>query len=263
MAGHLYNRTLAVSAARGEEVLVVFFTVWLAVSLKETTGAEFNPACGTRKVFWVPHLTQSCDHLHGQKNIDSKFVRDGDKFVNSENSPVICREQDIIITNLLSVASTFPAIHLPQEAQWPLAAVRTPIFSMSELREPSKSSIASTLLDTLFDSGGCGFLSSSWLPLSLSLVSSVFLSFTDLRATGGGLDVGTGSETYKINHMWSISKHDVFNWFSRHELGALICLYCPLLVLLIMCIGSKMQVVDAWKCHLMSTSCFPHLQTES
>jgi len=49
------------------------------------------------------------------------------------------------------------------------------------------------------------------------------------------------------------------NW---HELGALIHLYCPLLVPLIMCNGGKMRV-DAWKDELMSTSCFPHLQTES
>lgn len=92
MAGHLNNRTLAVSAARGEEVLVVFLTVRLAVSLKETTGAEFFPACRTHKVFWVPHLTQSCDHLYGQKKINSKIVRYDDKLVNSENSPVIGRE---------------------------------------------------------------------------------------------------------------------------------------------------------------------------
>lgn len=93
---------------------------------------------------------------------------------------------------------TFPAMILPQEAQWPLAAVRTPIFSMSELRDPSRSSMASTLLDIFSDKGGCcGFLasvfSSAFFPLSHSAVTAGFLSFIDLRATGGGFDVGVCS----------------------------------------------------------------------
>lgn len=77
MVGHLSNRTLAVSAARGEEVLVVFLTVRLAVSLKETTCAQFLAACCAHKVFWMPHLTQSCDHL--------QFGIQDDMFVSTEN----------------------------------------------------------------------------------------------------------------------------------------------------------------------------------
>lgn len=77
MAGHLSNRTLAVTAARGEEVLVVFLTVRPAVSLKEATCAQFLAACRAHKVFWMPHLTQSCDHL--------QFGIQDDMFVSTEN----------------------------------------------------------------------------------------------------------------------------------------------------------------------------------
>lgn len=77
MAGHLNNRTLAVRAARGEEDLVVFLTVRLAVSLKVATCAQFLAACCAHKVFWMPHLTQSCDHL--------QFGIQDDMFVSTEN----------------------------------------------------------------------------------------------------------------------------------------------------------------------------------
>lgn len=40
-------------------------------------------------------------------------------------------------------------MHLLQEAQWPFAVVRTPIFSKSELSPPNRSSIASVFLLTV------------------------------------------------------------------------------------------------------------------
>lgn len=74
---------------------------------------------------------------------------------------------------------------------------------MSELREPSKSSMASTLLDIFPDRGGCSDLlasafSSAGFPLSRCVVAAGFLSFVNLRAIGGGFDVGACSGSYKI-----------------------------------------------------------------
>lgn len=71
---HLNNRTLAVATARGEEVLVVLLTVRFAISLEETAHADLCTAHHTHKVFWMPHLTQSCDHLH-YKDTHAKELR--------------------------------------------------------------------------------------------------------------------------------------------------------------------------------------------
>lgn len=87
---------------------------------------------------------------------------------------------------------TFPTMHLLQEAQWPLAVVRTPIFSKSELSPPSRSSIASVFLLVVE-----AFASEPAVLLLLSLSSprppSVFL-FTDFFCViGGGVVEDTGS----------------------------------------------------------------------
>lgn len=86
---------------------------------------------------------------------------------------------------------TFPTMHLLQEAQWPLAVVRTPIFSKSELSPPSSSSIVSVFLLAV------EAFASEPAVLLLSLFSccppSVFL-FTDcFCVSGGGVVEDTGS----------------------------------------------------------------------
>ena len=79
---------------------------------------------------------------------------------------------------------TFPTMHLLQEAQWPLAVVRTPIFSKSELRPPSRSSIVSVFLLVLE-----AFASGPDVPpllLLLSFCSPSVLFFTDCFCVSGG-----------------------------------------------------------------------------
>lgn len=80
-------------------------------------------------------------------------------------------------------AFTFPTMHLPQEAQWPLAVVRTPILSMSELRPPRRSSIASFF----FGFGDDDDEVSRAAPSSL-LSFTLLLSFFWTR--GGGAEAG-------------------------------------------------------------------------
>lgn len=60
---YMYNGPAAVGTTRREEVMVIFFAVWLSLSLKEASGAQLHFTRHTHKVFRVPHLTQRCDHL--------------------------------------------------------------------------------------------------------------------------------------------------------------------------------------------------------
>lgn len=71
---------------------------------------------------------------------------------------------------------TFPTMHFLHKAQWPFAVVSTPIFSRSELRPPSRSSIVSVFLLTV---------EAEELPLLLLSTSSVLLS-THCFCGGGG-----------------------------------------------------------------------------
>ena len=51
------------STAGREQVVVVGLTVRPPVSLKEVAGAQLLLAVTTGEMFWVPDLTESCDHL--------------------------------------------------------------------------------------------------------------------------------------------------------------------------------------------------------
>lgn len=82
---------------------------------------------------------------------------------------------------------TFPTMHFLHKAQWPFAAVCTPIFSRSELRPPSRSSIVSVFLLTVEAFGA------EELPLlPLSTPSSSGLLSTHCCCGGGG----KSSETF-------------------------------------------------------------------
>lgn len=59
----MQNGPLAVGTTRGEELVVVFVTVWPPIPLKEVCAAQLRLTRHTQEVFRVPHLTQSCDHL--------------------------------------------------------------------------------------------------------------------------------------------------------------------------------------------------------
>lgn len=75
-------------------------------------------------------------------------------------------------------------MHLLQEAQWPLAIVRTPIFSKSELSPPSRSSMASVFLFVVE-----AFAPEPAVLLLLSVSSCCLLSvffFTDCFCVSGG-----------------------------------------------------------------------------
>lgn len=83
-------------------------------------------------------------------------------------------------------------MHLLQEAQWPLAVVRTPIFSKSELSPPSSSSIVSVLLPVVdsFASEAAVLLLLSWFS---PCPPSVFLFTNCFCLRGGGVVEDTGS----------------------------------------------------------------------
>ncbi len=159
-------------------------------------------------MFRVPHFTQRCDHLQNRKKCKesqksffyllnlfelpqlfwSQFCI---FFVHSKNLQYI----DFNACPFVYMAyCTFPTMHLLQAAQWPLAVVRTPIFSKSELSPPSSSSIVSVFLLVVeaFASEPAVLL---LLPLSLfsCCPPSVFL-FTDCFCeSGGGVVEDTGS----------------------------------------------------------------------
>lgn len=59
----MHNRPFAVGTTRGEELMVVFVTIWTPIPLTEACAAQLRMAHHTEKVFRVPHLTQCCDHL--------------------------------------------------------------------------------------------------------------------------------------------------------------------------------------------------------
>lgn len=148
--------------------MVVFFTIWLPLSFKETCGAQLALTHPTHKVLRVPYFSQCCDHLQ-HETFSITFV----------HTNIFCTMLCHSVLNILFHGFTFPTMHLLQEAQWPLAAVRTPIFSKSELRPPSRSSIMSVFLLRVE-----GFA-------SLLLFSCCFFSsflFTDcFGISGGGL----------------------------------------------------------------------------
>lgn len=56
-------RTPAISTPWGEEKVVVFLTVWLAISLEEVHCAQFLIAVAAGKVLRVPSMTKCSDNL--------------------------------------------------------------------------------------------------------------------------------------------------------------------------------------------------------
>lgn len=60
---HLQNGPLAIGTVRGEELMVVLFTVRAALSLEELAVAQLLAARCAHKVLRVPHLTQRRDYL--------------------------------------------------------------------------------------------------------------------------------------------------------------------------------------------------------
>lgn len=83
---------------------------------------------------------------------------------------------------------TFPTMDLLQAAQWPLATVRTPIFSRSELSPPSRSSIVSVffLVVEAFASEPAVLLL-LLLSLFLCCPPSVFFLIEVFCVSGGGV----------------------------------------------------------------------------
>lgn len=88
---------------------------------------------------------------------------------------------------------TFPTMHLLHAAQWPLAVVRTPIFSRSELSPPSRSSIESVFC-VWIEGFGLELAGPLLLLLSLSFCpdvpSSFFFFVVCFCVSGGGADGG-------------------------------------------------------------------------
>lgn len=187
--------------------MVIFVTVWSSVSLKEARCAQLHLTRHTHKVFRVPHFTQRCDHLQigwwgGLRASRTRRVFEFELFC------LVCSGWCSIFFMQISKSTvhrfnacpfvyvsdyTFPTMLLLQEAQWPLAVVRTPIFSKSELSPPSSSSIESVFLLVVE--------AFAWEPAVLLLLlslfsccsSSVFL-FTDcFCVSGGGVVEDTGS----------------------------------------------------------------------
>lgn len=145
--------------------MVVFVTIWTPIPLKETCAAQLRLTHHAQKVFRVPHLTQCCDDLP-RIILIKKIGR------NIKSIPFKC---------MYGNNSTFPTMHFLHEAQLPFAVVCTPIFSRSELRPPSRSSIISVFLLTV-EASGTEVL--QLLSLFTSGPSSVFLS-TDCCCVDG------------------------------------------------------------------------------
>lgn len=124
---YMQNRPLAISTAWGEQLMVVFVTVRLSLSLKEASRAQLLLTHHTHKVLRVPDLAQCCDHLKEQNNGEKRHKK----------LRLVCN------LCLSGLHPTFPTMPLLHAAQWPFAVVRTPIFSRSELSPPSRSSMVS------------------------------------------------------------------------------------------------------------------------
>lgn len=62
------NGSIAIGTTRGEEMMVVFVTIWTPIPLKKTCVAQLRFTRHAYKVLGVPHLTQCCDHLHNDNN---------------------------------------------------------------------------------------------------------------------------------------------------------------------------------------------------
>lgn len=60
---YIQNRSVAVVAAWGEQVVVVLLTVGRSVPLKEVPGADLLLTVGTHKVLRVPRAPHSGHHL--------------------------------------------------------------------------------------------------------------------------------------------------------------------------------------------------------
>lgn len=60
---YMQNGPLAIGTTRGEELMVVFVTIWTPIPLKEACAAQLRFTHHAYKVLGVPHLTQCCDYL--------------------------------------------------------------------------------------------------------------------------------------------------------------------------------------------------------
>lgn len=76
----MQNWPLAISTARGEELMVVFVTICTPIPLQEACVAELRFTHHTHEVFGVPHLTQCCDHL--PRNNSEKERKEYQEYVN-------------------------------------------------------------------------------------------------------------------------------------------------------------------------------------
>ena len=68
---YIEDGSVAVSASRREEVMVVWLTVRLTVAFKKVLSTQFVAAVSADKVLRVPCSSQRCHHL--QKKINSRF----------------------------------------------------------------------------------------------------------------------------------------------------------------------------------------------
>lgn len=109
----------------------------------------------------------------------------------------------VIFYCIATCQATFPTMLLLHKAQWPFVVVRTPIFSRSELRPPSRSSMASFFLLTVPET----VLALLSLAPRSSSASAGFVLFTDCFFLSGGTSDGTESCKKKII---------VYSWFCFH-----------------------------------------------
>lgn len=72
---HVEDGLVAVSAVRREEGEVVVLAVRPSILLEEVAAAQLRLALCAHKVLWVPHLPQSCDHLHRSQTISLRNTR--------------------------------------------------------------------------------------------------------------------------------------------------------------------------------------------
>ena len=69
MAPYVENRSVAVRAARREQVMIVRLAVRLAVALEKVLGAELVAAVEADKVLRVPRPAEGRHHLSIDKNL--------------------------------------------------------------------------------------------------------------------------------------------------------------------------------------------------
>lgn len=130
---HIQDGTVAVVAARREEVVIVLFTVGLSIPLEEVPGSDLLLAMGADEVLRVPRLSHGSHDLGKEAELAQGPGLPQSSLPGMSQAPATCGSLPCSTSTII----TCPAMGFLQAPQTPLATVATPSLFRSDCRLPS------------------------------------------------------------------------------------------------------------------------------